>query len=171
MPNDITLIHDSIRKATTRDLHYLHQLQLHWKKNLGYLHKAILQDVIDRGYAWLVNENTQAAGYILLYPRRSGILRVIQLAIDPELLRTTLGTQVMHTLSSAAGARGAPAKRQETRQNNPPQQFLPKQRFIKKHTTTTTNPKQPLKLEWTLPIVNAITNQGKQAHSSKKEKK
>lgn len=147
--------HD-IQIATPNDLPYLHRLQKIWGKNLGYLHKAILHNLIDARCAWTIDHNTQDAGYMLIYPRKSGILRVVQLAIEPELLRTTLGTQLMETLITAAAQHGATTIRLESRQDLHANDFWPTLGFTHTATTRSKNPNIPLKLEWTLPLQSAL---------------
>lgn len=144
----------SIRLAVPRDLDYLHDLQKKWAKNLGYLHKAALSTLIESGCAWLINQNSQHAGYLLLYPHKQGLLKVVQIAIEPELLRSTLGTELMETLIAAAGNAKSTSLRLNSRQDLSANLFWPTLGFTHTATTRSKNHKNPWMFEWTINLLS-----------------
>lgn len=144
---------ESIKIAGSGDLNYLHDLQRRWSKNLGYLHKLALSSLIDSDCAWKINENHQSAGYLLIYPQKLGILKIVQVAIEPELLRTTLGTDLMETLIAAALNHNSTTIRLNSRQDLPANQFWPTLGFTHSATTRSKNKKYPYMFEWTKNLI------------------
>ena len=92
----------TITLATDRDIQYLVHLQKLWSNQVGFLPRCALQRYIDRQTTLLVKENGQHAGYLNWTLSRKGLLRFIQVAIDPPLLRTALGTRLVHHIEDAA---------------------------------------------------------------------
>jgi GNAT superfamily N-acetyltransferase len=103
--------------ATQKDLIYLSDLQKRWSNNVGWLPRAAHSDYIDRGHALRVDYNGTSAGYLIFSINRLGILTIPQVAIDPELLRTTLGTQVMRHAEEIAITSGCSIIRLRSRDN------------------------------------------------------
>lgn len=91
-----------IKIANNRDLSYVIHLQKTWSNQVGFLPKAALQRYIDNRATLLVHLNGQHAGYLSWQLTRKGLLRIIQIAIDPELLRGQLGTALVAYIEAAA---------------------------------------------------------------------
>lgn len=144
----------AIKIAGTRDLNYLHHLQRKWGKNLGYLNLAALDTLLQSKCAWIINENSQHAGYLLLYPQKQGILKVVQVAIEPELLRTTLGTDLMETMIAAARNASSTTIRLNSRQDLTANLFWPTLGFTHSATSRSKNPQAPLMFEWTINLLS-----------------
>ncbi len=92
----------SISLASDSDLTYVLHLQRTWSNQVGFLPKPALQRYIDNKATLLVQLNGQHAGYLSWQLTKKGLLRLIQLAIDPELLRGKLGTDIMNYIEKAA---------------------------------------------------------------------
>ncbi len=92
----------SLHLAGDADLSYVLHLQKVWSNQVGFLPKPALQRYIDNRTTLLVRLNNQAAGYLSWQLTKKGLLRLIQLAVDPELLRGKLGTDVMDYIELAA---------------------------------------------------------------------
>ena len=93
----------SVVVARPADLMYVVDLQRKWSNAVGFLPASALDRYIENGQCLLIRENDVPAGYLIWTARkRDGLVRVIQVAVDPDLLRTTLGTKVMRHLERAA---------------------------------------------------------------------
>lgn len=88
--------------ATPQDLAYVVHLQRLWSNQVGFLPRSALDRYIDSHQTLLVKENGQHAGYLNWTVARNGLLRFIQVAIDPPLLRTALGTKLVQHTEDAA---------------------------------------------------------------------
>lgn len=91
-----------IRMANIADLAYVEHLQNVWSNNIGFLPRAALRGSLERKQTLVVMENGSPAGYLNWCANKKGQVHVIQVAIDPELLRTTLGTKIMRTIERSA---------------------------------------------------------------------
>lgn len=105
----------SIRIATLRDLSYVIKLQRIWSNQVGFLPKPALERYIENQSTLLVRLNNQHAGYLSWALSRKGLLRLNQLAIDPELLRGKLGTDIVHAVERAARKGSCSVVRFQTR--------------------------------------------------------
>ena len=98
------------------DLKYVRDLQKQWSNNLGFLPSAALRRYLQNEHVLLVKENNQNAGYLLWdYTKRDNIIKITQVAIEPELLRIGIGTLVMKYLESRATASSCTVLRLKTR--------------------------------------------------------
>lgn len=114
-----------IRTATVADLKFIDMLQKRWAKNIGYLPLGALERAAESRRIWLIHENDDDAGYMLFYPAGNGVLRINQLAIHPDLLRTTLGTQMMVRIMKVAHKVDASMIRLASREDLRANQFWP----------------------------------------------
>lgn len=96
--------HRSIRVARPADLSFILHLQKVWSNNVGFLPKCSFERYIDNHQILLINENDDSAGYLSWTFRHDGIIRLPQLAIDPQLLRRSLGTRIMNRIAAAGRA-------------------------------------------------------------------
>lgn len=158
----------SIRPATTADLPFLVYLQSKWTNNLGFLPRPALQRYIDKHSILIVAENTQHAGYLAWSMRPDGIVLIPQVAITPELLRTTLGTRLLNRIAKAAINGHCSVLRLRSRSDLPANSFWPTQGF-----TTTAIIARPTArglpiIEWTklllspLDLANSLNGNGRQ---------
>lgn len=93
---------NSISIASESDVAYVVHLQKVWSNQLGFLPKPALQRYIDNKATLLVQLNGQHAGYLNWQLTKKGLLRIVQIAIEPELLRGRLGTETMAYIEAAA---------------------------------------------------------------------
>jgi len=92
----------TITAAALEDLPYIVHLQRIWSNQVGFLPKSALERYIDSKNTLLVKERGQHAGYLNWTVTRNGLLRFIQIAIDPPLLRTALGTRLVNFTEDSA---------------------------------------------------------------------
>jgi hypothetical protein len=97
MPTDRT-----ITIATEADLFYVLNTQRKYTNDLGFIPRHGFQREIENGHILLLRHNAQSAGYLLWTSNHRGLLRVIQLACDPDLLRTYVGSALQTHLERAA---------------------------------------------------------------------
>lgn len=90
-----TDVKGEIRVALDRDLNAIMHLQERWKDDVGRLQRSAQADHIQRGDTFLINHNNQEAGYLLAHCGHDKRTTIIQVAVHADLLRTTLGTQLM----------------------------------------------------------------------------
>lgn len=145
--------HRSIRIAKQTDVSFIVQLQKTWSNNVGFLPKCAFERYIEARQILAVTENGDLAGYLIWTFRKDGLVRLPQVAIEPELLRTTLGTRLMHRIESAARAGDCSVIRLTSRSDLHANTFWPELGFIL--TATLARPSHrglPL-LEWTKQIL------------------
>lgn len=92
----------TIALATADDVQYIVHLQKLWSNQVGFLPRCALQRYVDHQSTILVKESGQHAGYLNWTLTKKGLLRFIQVAIDPPLLRTALGTRLVRHIEAAA---------------------------------------------------------------------
>ena len=92
----------TVTVATPSDLSFVVSLQKTWSDNVGFMTTAALKSYINDARILLVLDNRQPAGYLAWTCTKDGLVRIIQLAISPELLRTHLGTKLTAHLIRAA---------------------------------------------------------------------
>ncbi len=88
--------------ARSSDLSFVMHLQRTWSNQVGFLPKPALERYIDNRAILLVHENDQPAGYLSWQLTRKGLLRLMQIAVHPDLLRDRLGSDVMTYIETAA---------------------------------------------------------------------
>lgn len=145
--------HALIRPATPADFNFIDDLQTKWKHNIGWLHTSALQAYIAKGRVTLCDSNGWEAAYVIHAPTPKGICRVAQIAVHPQLLRTTLGTQLMLAVEAYARHHHQLAIRLRSREDLPANFFWP---TLDYHCTAKTNPlgKRNLpRYEWTKYLV------------------
>ncbi len=142
-------------------------LQARWSNNVGFLSRTALSDYIERKQLLIVRENGQPAGYLNWSCTKTGLVRVIQLALEPEVLRTHIGTKIVKHLVRAGQQGCCSIIRLKGRSNLDAHFLWPTLGFAL--TATFLNPTAralPL-LEWTYPllaqsdIVQGLVTRGK----------
>lgn len=146
--------HRSVTLATPADLPFVVHLQKLWSNNLGFLPRVALAEYINSKQLLLVRENGQAAGYLNWTCTKAGMVRIPQVALEPELLRTTVGSKIMAHLKRAAVRGDCSVIRLTSRSDLPANLFWPTLGF--NVTAVYANPtKRNLPLfEWTMPLLS-----------------
>lgn len=107
------------------DISYVLDLQRRWSNNVGFLPRQTHERYLSRRQTLVVLQDGQHAGYLCWTCRPDGLVRVIQVAVDPELLRTTIGTKIMRHLHRAAVRGACSVIRLRCRSDLPANQFWP----------------------------------------------
>lgn len=147
----------SIRTGTTADLSYLKALQKQWSANVGFLPAVALNRYLESRQVLLIDEGGLEAGYLIWTFRKDGLVRIPQMAISPELLRTTLGTKAINSIIRSARRTHCSVLRLTSRSDLPANSFWPNFGF--KPTAAIARPTTrglPL-IEWTLQLTDAAT--------------
>jgi hypothetical protein len=92
----------TVRLATTGDYSYVWHLQRRWSNDVGYICRTAWMRYLDAGQVILCCLHGDPAGYILYHPTKRGLVRLLQIAITPDLLRNQLGTMTHDALAYAA---------------------------------------------------------------------
>ncbi len=144
----------TVNVATTKDLPFIVHLQRHWSENVGFMTRAALKAYILDARILIVRQNAEEAGYLAWTCTKEGLVRMIQLAVDPQLLRTHLGTKMTNHLKRAAKRGHCSLIRHRTRSNLEANYLWPDLGFTV--TGVYLNPtKRSLPLiEWTLPLLS-----------------
>jgi len=83
-------------------LSYVMQLQRRWSQELGFIPRAGLRRALSEKRVLVVRENRWPAGYVLWTRGRRGILHIAQAAVEVELLRSKLGSELLGAMRLAA---------------------------------------------------------------------
>jgi len=150
----------TIRTATPSDLKYLVHLQKRWSNDVGFLPRQALLDYLERRGALIITQNAEPCGYLLFRPSKRGIVRIPQVAIDPELLRSTAGTCLLSKLKHAATANGCFALRALSRTDTLAHLFFPAIGFTATAVLPAPSKRHMPVIEWTHSLLTpAITAQ------------
>lgn len=150
---DETPLKRSVRLIREQDLLYLTHLQRVWSHNLGFLPKQAHARYARLKQGLVVLENNTPAGYLIWTISRKRLLRIIQVAVEPELLRTTIGTKVMRTIERAAAKQQCSALRLTSMANLPANLFWPELGFHSTLILTPESRKGLPHIEWTKQLV------------------
>jgi hypothetical protein len=113
------------------------------------------QRYIDAKHVLIVLENDEPAGYLNWTCTPKGLLRLPQVAIHPDLLRTTLGTKIMHSLRRTAERSNLAAIRLTSRTDLPANLFWPTLGFAPTAFLTPKTHRNKPHIEWTLQLQNS----------------
>lgn len=153
-PHSSTSPRRSIRIAQPSDLSYVLDLQKRWSNNVGFLRKAALAEYIDQAQLLIVLENDSPAGYLNWTCTSTGLVRVPQVAIDTQLLRTTLGTKIMHHLLRAAARGNCSLIRLRSRSDLPANNFWPGLGFTTTAVFLNRTSRMLPNIEWTRSLID-----------------
>ena len=144
----------TITVASEQDVPYLIHLQKAWSQNLGFLPRCTHERYAENKQCLIAWENDEPAGYLNWTLNRKGLCRIIQVAIEPDLLRTTLGSKIMRHIERQAVKGRCSIMRLTTRSDLPANNVWPTLDY--KPTATfqrSTTRGLPL-IEWTKQLVD-----------------
>ena len=149
-----------VRLATANDLSYLVDLQNKWRHTVGFLPNSVLARYIDAGQVALAEENGWPVGYVDWCGNSKGILRTLQVAVEPEMLRDRVGSSLMQIMRQFASAHELSLIRLTSRVDLQANKFWPTLGFsptaIFKRRTQRNLPL----IEWSLPLLTADATSG-----------
>lgn len=138
-----------IRPATQADLSFVVHCQRQWSNNLGFLPRSTLARYIGASQVAVAEENGFPCGFVDWCGTSKGTLRVLQVAVEPDILRGHVGTDLMTMLRDFSIANELSIIRLTCRAELPANHFWPTVGF---HPTAiyhrATTRKIPL-IEWT----------------------
>ena len=147
----------SIRPGHRTDHAFLVHLQKAWSANVGFLPATALLRYLDNGQVLVVEENGQLAGYLIWTFRPDGLVRLPQVAIEAELLRTTLGSRLMRRIVTAARKNHCSVVRLKSRSDIPANRFWPEFGFTATAVIARPTSRGLPLIEWTLQLADSAT--------------
>ncbi len=120
-----THLQHQITIATERDLHAIIDLQECWRRDVGRLTRSAHADHIRHGDTLLITHRGQEAGYLMAHCGKDHNTNILQVAVHEDLLRSTLGTQLMQAVVTRALAHDQLTIKLRTRTDLPANQFWP----------------------------------------------
>ncbi len=139
----------TVRLACPQDLIFVDHLQKIHRDSIGFLNRSALEAYIQAGHVTLIDCNNWEAGYVIHPPNTNGITRLAQIAVHPDVLRSTLGTQLMAVVEHAARAQNQTAIRLRSRQDLDANMFWPTLGFTLTAVHTPQGRKNLPRYEWT----------------------
>lgn len=101
-PQNATLPDRKVRLATEADLEFVVHLQKVHRIELGFLTRSALANYIRINQCLVVLENGQHAGYLNWNLHYKGLLRISQIAVSEEILRSKVGSTLQRFMQQAA---------------------------------------------------------------------
>ena len=145
----------TIRLAAPADLNFLLDLQRTWSNNVGFLPRACFERYTAHDQILLVTENGTPASYLSWTASPNGLVRIPQVAVHPDLLRTTIGSKLIKHVVRAALRNRCSLVRLTSRSDLPANDFWPTLGFrCTAILTPQTTRNRPL-LEWSLPLISS----------------
>ena len=149
-----------VRVAVSKDLSYLVALQNKWRHTVGFLPTQVLSRYIDQSQVAIAEENGWPVGYVNWCGSSKSILRALQVAVEPELLRGKVGSSLMSIIRQYAAAHELSLIRLTSRVDLEANRFWPTLGFsptaiFKRQTTR----RLPL-IEWSLPLLTSDATSG-----------
>ncbi len=149
---------DTVSLATPDDLPYIVWLQKRWSHAVGFLTRATLRSYLEDRRVIILHRNALEAGYLAYRHTHRGILRIIQTAVDHDLLRSTLGSQALSMLVAIATHQHASIIRLKCRANLDANRFWNASGFLMTAILDVANTRGHPLLEWTYYLTNAPIN-------------
>lgn len=143
--------------AQPSDLSFVEQLQRQWHDHVGFLPRAALVSYLEDSQLLIVYENDSPAGYLNWTCTNRGLVRLQQVAVEPEMLRSSIGSKIMNHIARAGVRGNCSIIRLRSRADLAANQFWPSLGF--QLTATYLNPSKrmlPL-IEWTRPLIDPFT--------------
>lgn len=143
----------TVKFAVDNDLAYVVSLQRQWSNAVGFLPKSALQRYIHADQCLVARVNGQHAGYINWCCRPDGLLTIPQVAISPELLRSSLGSAIITTLKQAAVHGQCSHLRLKSRSDLECNQFWPRHGFVATSVVLRPSTRGLPLIEWTCSLL------------------
>lgn len=145
----------TVRIAAKTDLRFIIELQRRWANSVGFLPACAHERYVEAHHVLLVLENDEPAGFLNFTVTPKGLLRLPQVAIHPQLLRTTLGSKIMRSLIRTAERTGMGAIRLTSRSDLQANLFWPTLNFKPTAILTPKTSRNKPHIEWTLQLSNS----------------
>lgn len=144
-----------VRLATARDLTYLVDLQNKWRHTVGFLPSCVLKRYIDASQVAVALENGWPVGYVDWCGSSKGILRTLQVAVEPEMLRGKVGSSLMQIMRQFAVAHELSLIRLTSRVDLQANKFWPTLGFAPTAIFKRKTQRNLPLIEWSLPLLTA----------------
>lgn len=142
-----------VRLTVPADYSFVIALQRQYSNDVGFICHSAWRRYVDDGRCVLCLTRGQPAGYVLFNPCRTGLVRFLQIAVSPELLRTKLGTLTMNLLEHAARTNHCSVIRATARLNSLGYLFCQAFKFTPTAVFNQPTARQLPRIEWTYPLV------------------
>lgn len=149
-------VQGEIRVATEADLNALIHLQEHWKADVGRLSRSAHGDHVRRGDTFLILHNDQEAGYLVAHCGLDKRTNILQVAVHADLLRTTLGTQLMTRVLHRSIGHHQLTISLRTRVDLPANLFWPEVGYYFAGQSRTRNRRHSLLNTWVRPLTQPV---------------
>lgn len=146
------LVTRHIRLATTADVALLTHLQATYSDALGWLPACTHERYINARQVMVIEENGHSAGYLNWIPAKTGVCRIPQVAVHPDLLRTGIGQELIHRLRTAALAGGCTMLRLTSRSDLECNAIWPLLGFVPTGYQRPRNTRRRPLIEWSMPL-------------------
>lgn len=148
-----------VRLTTPRDYSFVASLQRRYSADVGFVCHSAWRRYIDDGRCILCLSRGQPAGYVLFNPCKTGLVRFLQIAISPELLRSKLGTLTMNLLEHAARTNNCSVIRGTARLHSLGYLFCQAYNFTPTAVFNQPTTRHLPRIEWTYPLVTTPLHQ------------
>lgn len=149
----------SVRLTTPSDYPFVAALQRRYSADVGFVCHSAWRRYIDDGRCILSLSRGQPAGYILFNPCKTGLVRFLQIAISPELLRSRLGTMTMDLLEHAARTNECSIIRGTARLHSLGYLFCQAYDFTPTAVFNQPTTRRQPRIEWTYPLITTPLDQ------------
>lgn len=149
-------IQGSIRVATEADMNSIIHLQDSWKDAIGRLTRSCHGEHVALGDTFLIEHNGQDAGYLVAHCGLEKRTTILQVAVHEDLLRTTLGTQLIQRVLHRAIGHHQLTLSLRTRVNLPANLFWPDVGFYFAGQSITRNRHKSLLNNWVRTLTKPI---------------
>lgn len=149
----------TIRPATVADLRYVDALQRKFSNQVGWLPRAALEWLIERGQITVALENGEPAGYVAgraLYKTRPELRPVTQTAVQYDAQRLSHGRQLIQHLAETARAAGQIGLQACCREDLEANKFFIAAGFKPITILTPPNRRRQNVIVWRLPLTNRL---------------
>lgn len=142
--------------ATEADMNVIMHLQDIWKDDVGRLRRSAHGEHVAAGDTFLIHHNGQEAGYLLAHCGEDARTTIKQVAVHPDLLRTTLGTTLMRRIERRAIGKGQLTISLRTRTDLPANLFWPTVGYYYAGQAASRNQRRSLVNTWVRPLTSPV---------------
>ena len=143
----------AVRPATRRDLTFVNHCQRKWRESVGFLPTQVFERYIEAEQLAICEENGLPAGYVNWCGTTKGVTRVIQVAVEPELLRERIGSLLMSMIHNFAIANDQSIIRLTSRVDLFANKFWPTLGFVPTAIYRRPTVRKLQLIEWTKPLI------------------